>query len=90
MMLPLPWACMARSSCFMLRIAPRTLVSNVAAKLSAVWSVIGPPYFGAGVVHGDIETAEPCDGLSTMLRNVILLAHVGVDELGFRTERCSS
>ena len=30
-MLPLPWACMTRSSCFMLRIVPRTLVSNVAA-----------------------------------------------------------
>src|SRR5882724_1420183 len=40
MMLPLPWACMARTSCFMLRTTPRTLVSNVAAKLSAVWSVI--------------------------------------------------
>src|SRR5258706_13414968 len=36
------WACMARTSCFILRTTPRTLVSNVAAKLSAVWSVIGP------------------------------------------------
>jgi hypothetical protein len=43
-MLPLPWACMARTSCFMLRTTPRTLVSNVAAKLSAVWSVIGPTW----------------------------------------------
>src|SRR5258706_1571028 len=43
-MLPLPWACMARTSCFMLRTIPRTFVSNVAAKLSAVWSVIGPPW----------------------------------------------
>src|SRR6202161_1729799 len=42
MMLPLPCPCMARTSCFMLRITPRTLVSNVAALLSAVWSVIGP------------------------------------------------
>src|ERR1700737_432552 len=42
MMLPLPWACMTRTSCFILRTTPRTLVSNVAAKLSAVWSVIGP------------------------------------------------
>src|ERR1700728_1596053 len=41
-MLPLPCACMARTSCFMLRTTPRTLVSSVAAKLSAVWSVIGP------------------------------------------------
>src|SRR5712691_7429975 len=44
MMLPLPRACMARTSCFMLRTTPRTLVSNVAAKLSAVWSVIGPTW----------------------------------------------
>src|ERR1700731_3672654 len=44
MMLPLPWACMARPSFFMLRTTPRTLVSNVAAKLSAVWSVIGPTW----------------------------------------------
>src|SRR5437588_2419891 len=44
MMLPLPWACMARTSCFMLRTTPRTLVSNVAAKVGAVWSVIGPTW----------------------------------------------
>src|SRR3984893_13454368 len=44
MMLPLPWACMARTSCFMLRTTPRALVSNVAAKLSALWSVIGPTW----------------------------------------------
>src|ERR1700726_4744817 len=42
MMLPLPCPCMTRTSCFMLNTTPRTLVSNVAAKLSAVWSVIGP------------------------------------------------
>src|SRR5437879_3551898 len=44
LMLPLPWACMRGTSCFMLRTTPRTLVSNVAAKLSAVWSVIGPTW----------------------------------------------
>src|SRR5712691_6323496 len=44
MMLPLPCPCMARTSCFMLRITPRTFVSNVAATLSAVWSVIGPTF----------------------------------------------
>src|SRR5882757_4436090 len=44
MMLPLLWACMARTSCFMLSTTPRTLVSKVAAKLSAVWSVIGPTW----------------------------------------------
>src|ERR1700730_8332074 len=41
-MLPPCCPCIARTSCFMLRITPRTFVSNVAATLSAVWSVIGP------------------------------------------------
>src|SRR6478609_9216885 len=31
MMLPCPWLCITRSSCFMLSTVPRTLVSNVAA-----------------------------------------------------------
>src|SRR5882757_5172994 len=43
-MLPLPCACMTRSSCFMLRTTPRTFVSNVAASLAADWSVIGPTW----------------------------------------------
>ena len=83
MMLPLPWACMARTSCFMLRTTPRTLVSNVAAKLSAVWSDLA---FGGGIVHRDIETAKPRDGLVDHSADVIVLADVGVDELGLRTE----
>jgi len=59
------------------------LVSNVAAKLSAVWSVIGSDLsFGGGVVYGDIETAEPLDGLVDHIANVSLFADVGVDELG--------
>src|SRR5258708_38460857 len=32
MMLPLPFACMARTSCFMLSTTPRTLVSMAAAR----------------------------------------------------------
>src|SRR6266446_6187108 len=44
MMLPAPCPCMARTWCFMLRITPRTFVSNVAAYVSAVWSVIGPTW----------------------------------------------
>ena len=43
--------------------------------------------FGAGVVHRDIEAAKPCDGLVDQSADVIVLAHVGVDELGLRTER---
>src|SRR6267142_2325721 len=44
MMLPLPCPCMTRTACFMLRITPSTFVSNVAATLSAVCSVIGPTW----------------------------------------------
>src|SRR6266850_1976673 len=43
--------------------------------------------FGAGIVHRDIETAKPCDGLVDQGADVILLADVGVDELGLRAER---
>src|SRR3984893_4001252 len=43
--------------------------------------------FGAGIVHRDIETAKPCDGLVDQSADVILLADVSVDELGLRTER---
>ena len=42
--------------------------------------------FGAGIVHRDIETAKPFDGLVDQSADVIVLADVGVDELGFRTE----
>jgi hypothetical protein len=43
--------------------------------------------FGASIVHRDIETAKPCDGLVDQSADVILLADVGIDELGLRTER---
>src|SRR6185312_7922153 len=43
--------------------------------------------FGASIVHGDIETAKPCDGLVDESADVVVLANVGVDELGLRTER---
>ena len=43
--------------------------------------------FGGGIVHRDIETAKPCDGLVDQSADVIFLADVGVDELGLRTER---
>src|SRR6202051_5013141 len=54
----------------------RTLVRDRAART-----------FGGGVVHGDIETAEPRDGLVDHGADIIFLADVGVDELGLRTER---
>jgi hypothetical protein len=41
---------------------------------------------GSGVVHGDIETPKPRDGLVDHIADAILLANVGVDELGFRAE----
>src|SRR6202040_3745595 len=43
--------------------------------------------FRGGVVHRDIETAKPRDGLVDHGADVIFLADVGVDELGLRTER---
>src|SRR6202051_4285561 len=54
----------------------RTLVRDRAART-----------FGGGVVHRDIETAKPRDGLVDHGANVIFLADVGIDELGLRTER---
>src|SRR6202521_3818679 len=42
--------------------------------------------FGAGIIHRDIETDKPCDGLVHQCADVILLADVGVDELGLRAE----
>jgi hypothetical protein len=43
--------------------------------------------FGAGIVHRDIETAKPRDGLVDQGADIIVLADVGIDELGLRTER---
>jgi hypothetical protein len=43
--------------------------------------------FGRSVVDRDIETAKPRDGLVDHGANLVFLADVGVDELGFRTER---
>ena len=42
---------------------------------------------GAGVVDRDVEAAEPRDGLVDHRTNVIFLADVSFDEVGFRTER---
>jgi hypothetical protein len=42
--------------------------------------------FGAGIVHSDIETAKPCDDPVNQSADVIVLADVGVDELGLRTQ----
>jgi hypothetical protein len=58
----------------MLRITPRTLVSNGLA-------------LGAGIVHCDIEATKPRDRLVDQSADVILLANIGIDELGLRTER---
>src|SRR6476646_5706556 len=69
MMLPLRWACMARTSCFMLRTTPRTLVSKVASKLSAVWSVIGPTWPSvAAVFTATSRRPNHATVLSTMAR----------------------
>src|SRR3984885_6173103 len=60
---------MARTSCFMLRTTPRTLVSKVAAKLSAVWSVIGPTAPSvAALLTATSRRPNRATVLSTMLR----------------------
>jgi len=42
---------------------------------------------GARVVHRDIEAPEACDSLVDHRANVVVLADVGVDELGLCAER---
>jgi hypothetical protein len=37
---------------------------------------------GAGIVHCDIETAKPCDGLVDQVADFIVPANVGLDEDG--------
>ncbi len=41
---------------------------------------------GASIVHCDVETAKPRDGLVDQIADVFVLADVGVDELGLRTK----
>jgi len=43
--------------------------------------------FGCGIVHRDIQTAEPRNSLVDHRADVILLANVGVDEFGLGTKR---
>jgi hypothetical protein len=43
--------------------------------------------FGASIVHRHIEATKPCDCLVYQRADVVLLANVGVDELGLGTER---
>src|ERR1700704_4243561 len=87
-MLPLPCPCMTRTSCFMLRITPRNiLVERRGIAFRGLVRDRANLAFGAGIVHRDIETAKPCDGLVDQGADIILLADVGVDELGFRTEQ---
>jgi len=45
------------------------------------------PTFGARIVHRYIEASEPLDGLVDERADVVLMAYIGVDELGFRTVR---
>jgi hypothetical protein len=43
--------------------------------------------FGGGVVHRDVETAKPRDGLVDQSADVILLADVGVNVVSNRQPR---
>jgi hypothetical protein len=41
--------------------------------------------FGAGVVDGNVEPAEPSDGFVDQILHVALVVNVGADEFCFRT-----
>jgi hypothetical protein len=43
--------------------------------------------FGAGVVDGDVETAEARDCLVDEITDIVLVADVGADEFGLRAKR---
>jgi len=85
-MLPLPCPCMTRTSCFMLRITPRTFVSNIGAYVSAVWSVIGPTWPSVPALFTATSRRPNCATVwSTRARTSSSLRTSGVDELGLRT-----
>ncbi len=86
MMLPLRCACMARTSCFMLRTHAHHVGLERGRKLSAVWSVIGPTAPSVPALFtATSRRPNPRHGLVDHVADVILLADVGVDELGLRT-----
>jgi hypothetical protein len=70
----------------MLRITPRTLVSNVAAAFRGLVRDRARLALTAGIVHRDVETAKARDGAVDQSADLILLADVAGDELGFGTE----
>src|SRR6266478_430517 len=43
--------------------------------------------FGAGIIDRDIETPEALDGAVDETTDIVFLAHIGLDEFGFGTER---
>src|SRR6202011_4492630 len=87
-MLPAPCACITRNSCFMLKSTPSTLVSKVAAKLSAFCSVTGPglPSVPA-LLTATSRRPNRSHCLVDQILHVALVADVGVDEFRFRAER---
>ncbi len=58
-MLPLPWASITRSSCFRLSRTPQHIgVEHGGVGLGRLFCRRPGLAFGAGVVDGDVETAE--------------------------------
>jgi hypothetical protein len=71
----------------MLSIVPSTLVSKVAAYVSAVCSVHWTrPALGPGVVDGNVQPTKPLHRLIDEAPDVVFVPHVGLHELGFGTE----
>ena len=71
----------------MLSTTPSTLVSKVAAVTFGGLSVARAGLaLGAGIVDRDIETAEARNGLIDQAAHLVLMAYVGMHELGFRAK----
>ena len=88
MMLPLPSPFMTRTSCFMLRITPRTFVSNVAViAFRGLVRDRANLAFRAGVIHRDIEAPEALDCPVDETADILLVLNIGLDEFGFGAER---
>src|SRR5260370_9356685 len=43
--------------------------------------------FGAGIIDGDVEAAEPRDGLLDQVLHLVLMADIGANEFRFRAKR---
>ena len=73
-MLPCPWPCMTRISCFMLNTVPSTLVSNVGSvAFRGLFRHRAGLALGAALLTADVQPAEPRDGPIDQAAHLILV-----------------